>query len=603
MCGIAGIINKDPVPTGTETLRAMMEAMGHRGPDDEGIYSSGQLSLGHRRLSIIDLSPAGRQPMRFRDLVIIYNGEIYNYLELRQELESLGRRFETGTDTEVILQAFDAWGDECLQRFTGMWAFAIFDEAKREIFLARDRFGIKPLYYRDGEKRFLFASEIKAILAGGVTARMNEQRLIEYLVVGITDHTEETCFEGIHQLLPGCWMRIDLLSGRIRGQRYYYPADRAVTPPPTGDDFAAALKRSVHLHLRSDVPVGTCLSGGLDSSVVAALAAAMNRENGNSRFDAVTARSENPETDETPYARQVVGHCGLRWHVAAPGYEDFAGHIEACLWFQEEPVGSPSVFMQYWVMKKAKEAGLKVMLDGQGGDETLLGYERYYIAYFLELLRKGRLRDLLREYILAVRNSRMSFWWFLASVGYFSCYPLRRSVLKRRSRFLKREALARSYPLIRSLSRDFFRLRDLQITEIMGQQLSHLLRYEDRNSMAFSIEARVPFIEADCVRTALDLPAAEKIREGYTKYPLRKLAEEILPGEIAWRRNKIGFEAPADLWQKRHQAVMQAEIDRSCVLNRICNRIPDLGTLNTEMQWRLYNIAIWERMFDVSSQD
>jgi asparagine synthase (glutamine-hydrolysing) len=603
MCGIAGIINKDPVPTGTETLRAMMEAMGHRGPDDEGIYSSGQLSLGHRRLSIIDLSPAGHQPMRFRDLVIIYNGEIYNYLELRQELESLGHRFETGTDTEVILHAFDAWGDQCLHRFTGMWAFAILDEAKGEVFLARDRFGIKPLYYRDDGKRFLFASEIKAILAGGVSARVNEQRLVEYLVVGITDHTEETCFEGVSQVLPGCWMRIDLPSGRIRGQRYYYPTARAVSPPPTGDDFAAALKRSVRLHLRSDVPVGTCLSGGLDSSVVAALAAAMNRENGNNRFDAVTARSENPETDETPYARQVAEHCGLRWHIAAPDYDDFTGHIETCLWFQEEPVGSPSVFMQYWVMKKAKEAGLKVMLDGQGGDELLLGYERYYIAYFLELFRTGRLRDLFREYVLAVRNSRMSFWWFLASVGYFSCFPLRRSVLRRRASFLKPEALARSYPLIRSLSRDFFRPRDLQVTEIMGRQLSHLLRYEDRNSMAFSIEARVPFIEADCVYTALDLPAAEKIRGGYTKYPLRKLAEEILPGEIAWRRNKIGFEAPADLWLKRHQAVMHAEIDRSCVLNRICNRIPDLGTLNTEMQWRLYNIAIWERMFDVSSQD
>lgn len=601
MCGIVGIVDKDPVPAGTETLRAMMEALGHRGPDDEGVYSSGRVSLGHRRLSIIDLSPAGHQPMRFRDLVIIYNGEIYNYLELRQELEGLGRRFRTGTDTEVILQAFDAWGDECLQRFTGMWAFAIFDEAKREIFLARDRFGIKPLYYRDGENRFLFASEIKAILASGVTARMNEQRLIEYLVVGITDHTEETCFEGIRQVLPGCWMRIDLPSGRIGSERYYYPADRAVLPPPTADDFTAGLKRSVRLHLRSDVPVGTCLSGGLDSSVVAALAAAMNRENGNSRFDAVTARSENPETDETPYARQVAEHCGLRWHVAAPGYEDFAGHIETCLWFQEEPVGSPSVFMQYWVMKKAKEAGLKVMLDGQGGDETLLGYERYYIAYFLELLRKGRLWDLLREYVLAVRNSRMSFWWFLASVGYFACYPLRRSVLERRSRFLKRDVLARAYPLIRSLSRDFFRLRDLQITEIMGRQLSHLLRYEDRNSMAFSIEARVPFIEADCIRTALDLPAAEKIRGGYTKYPLRKLAAEILPAEIAWRRNKIGFEAPAAQWLERLRERLKDEIAGSDILSRICRFQPEPERLTTDMQWRLYNVAVWERLYNVRS--
>jgi asparagine synthase (glutamine-hydrolysing) len=601
MCGIAGIVGRDPAPAGTQALQAMMDALGHRGPDDAGVYSSGPVALGHRRLSIIDLSAAGHQPMRFRNLAIVYNGEVYNYLELRRELEGLGHRFETASDTEVILHAYDAWGEACLQRFTGMWAFAILDEAKRELFLARDRFGIKPLYYRDGEGRFLFASEIKAILAAGVPARVNDQRLIEYLVVGTTDHTEETFFSGIRQVLPGCWMRIDLPSFQMTSERYFQLNGREDGSPATVEDFAARLRRSVRLHLRSDVPVGTCLSGGLDSSVVAALAAAMNRENGNSRFDAVTARSESPETDETPYARQVVEHCGLRWHIAAPDYDDFAGNIERCLWFQEEPVGSPSVFMQYWVMKTAKEAGLKVMLDGQGGDEILLGYERYYIAYFWELLRQGRLGSLLTEYGLAIRNSRMGFWWFCASVGYFSSFPLRRSVLHRRARFLKPEALARSDSLIQSLSRDVFRLRNLQIKEIMGQQLPHLLRYEDRNSMAFSIEARVPYIETDCIRTALDLPAEWKIRGGYTKYPLRKMAEELLPADIAWRRNKFGFEAPAARWLERHRELVREEIAGSSILSRISRSRPDPERLTTDMQWRLYNLAVWERQYAVQS--
>jgi len=601
MCGIAGIISKDAEPAGLEILQAMMAVMGHRGPDDEGVYASGQAALGHRRLSIIDLSPAGRQPMRYRDLVIVYNGEIYNYLELRQELETQGHRFETGTDTEVILHAYDAWGEACLHRFTGMWAFAILDETKREVFFARDRFGIKPLYYSDGEKRFLFASEVKAVLAGGAPARVNDQRLVEYIVVGTTDHTEDTFFSGIRQILPGCWMRIDLPSFRIRMERYFDLTGRADSLPPTVDDFADSLERSVRLHLRSDVPVGTCLSGGLDSSVVAALAVAMNRENGNSRFDAVTARSENPETDETPYARLVAEHCGLQWHIAAPGYDDFAEHIERCLWFQEEPVGSPSVFMQYWVMKTAKEAGLKVMLDGQGGDEILLGYERYYIAFFWELFRMGRLRSLLEEYGLAIRNSRMGFWWFFASVGYFSSFHLRRVVLHRRARFLKPEILERSNSLIRSLSRDVFRLRNLQAKEVMGQQLPHLLRYEDRNSMAFSIEARVPYIERDCVRTALELPAEWKIRGGYTKYPLRKMAEKLLPGEIAWRRNKFGFEAPSALWLERLRGKVKEEIAGSDILSRICRHRPEPEQLTTDMQWRLFNVAVWERLYKVRS--
>jgi asparagine synthase (glutamine-hydrolysing) len=355
----------------------------------------------------------------------------------------------------------------------------------------------------------------------------------------------------------------------------------------------------VRIHLRSDVPVGTCLSGGLDSSIVAALAASFNRENGNDHFSAVTARSESPDNDEIDFARQVVEHCRLDWYIASPVYKDFAKHIEECLWFQEEPVGGPSVFMQYWVMKAAKEAGLKVMLDGQGGDETMLGYERYYISYFWNLLKRGKLVRLISEYILAIRNSKMSFLGLATFAGYFSFFPLRKMILNWRANYLRKEYLNYSDKILREISKDFFNLNKLQISEIRFKQLPHLLKYEDRNSMAHSIEARVPYIELGCIEVALSLPPEQKIREGYTKFPLRKIAEDILPNAIASRKRKIGFEAPTEIWLRKHNNIMQNEVQESEILKRVCRFIPDLNKLKAEMRWRLYNIAVWERLYHV----
>ncbi len=578
----------------------MTDTLIHRGPDDEGIYVQKNIGLGHRRLSIIDTSEAGHQPMRYKHFVITYNGEIYNYLEIRKKLVDLGHIFETRTDTEVILHAYEEWGKECLDHFTGMWAFAILDEINNLLFCSRDRFGIKPFYFYDNEEIFAFASEIKALLALGMPSRINYKRLMDYLIVGISDHTEDTFFQNIQQLLPGHLMIINLDNKNINTEKYFDLADHKKIASNI-DDYVKRLQESVRIHLRSDVPVGTCLSGGLDSSIVAALAATFNRLNGTDHFFAVTARSESPDNDEIDFARQVAEHCRLDWYISSPVYKDFAKRIEDCLWFQEEPVGGPSVFMQYWVMKTAKEAGLKVMLDGQGGDETLLGYERYYISYFWNLLKRRELARLMSEYILAVRNSKMSFLRLAAFAGYFSFFPLRKMILRRRANYLRKEYLNYSDKIVQEISKDVFNINKLQISEIRFQQLPHLLKYEDRNSMAHSIEARVPYIELGCIEAALSLPPEEKIREGYTKFPLRIVARDILPYAIASRKRKIGFEAPTKIWLRKHNGIMQNEVQKSEILKRVCEFIPDLNSLKAEMCWRLYNIAVWERLYNVQA--
>jgi asparagine synthase (glutamine-hydrolysing) len=599
MCGIAGLCFKEPILQEPVVLQGMLHTTRHRGPDDQGIYVYRNVALGHNRLSILDVSPAGHQPMHYGHLTITYNGEIYNYLEIKEELRAQGHDFTTETDTEVLLHAYDRWGGECLQRMTGMWAFAILDKKRNELFCSRDRFGIKPFYYYSDEKIiFVFASEIKALLDSLVTARLQYERLLDYLVIGLSDHTEETFYQSIKQLLPGHSLFVDLGEGTKTIKRYYSLAESPVGVT-AGEDFERSLRKSVAIHMRSDVPVGTCLSGGIDSSVVAALAAAVNKSLGNETFSAVTAQSESSSNDETPFARQVVEHCHLDWHVTKPDYGIFKSSLEKSLWYQEEPVGGPSVFMQYWVMKMAKETGLKVMLDGQGGDEIMFGYERYYVAFFWHLLRHGLALTCLQEFLLAACHSKLHLGQLSAMTIYFLFPTLRRKILEKRVAFLNREYLQLPQKALRGASQAFFDIRELQIAEISAQQLPHLLKYEDRNSMAHSIEARVPYVEFDCIETSLRIPPQRRIKDGYTKYPLRLIAEKILPPSIAWRKNKIGFEAPTAVWLKQQRPLMEQEIQSSKILKRICQSIPSLESLGLEMQWRLYNIAVWERLFNV----
>lgn len=600
MCGIAGValppVNEDWRPR----VERAIAALTHRGPDDRGIDASTDVIVGHARLSIIELSSAGHQPMQVGHLRLVFNGEIYNYRELRLELARLGHKFSTGSDTEVLLRAWQHWGPAALGRMIGMWAFALHDDQERQLILSRDPFGIKPLYYASSNRCVTFASEIPALLAMGHPSRANLDRVVDYLVTSATDHTSDTFFAGVSQVPAGHNMIVDLRSGGMQLVPHYKIPE--IVPAATADQFADELSQSVCLHLRSDVPVGTCLSGGLDSSTVAAMAAReLARQQGTGAFAAVTAQSVDPRLDETRYARRVVEHCGLQWHVTRPDYADFAAEIDTCLARQGEPVGGPSVFLQYCVMKQAKAAGLKVMLDGQGGDETLLGYERYYIAYFLYLLQRGRLSDFAREFRLASRHSRLSLHMLGQYAAYFGSPSVRRLRLRRRAWFVDPQVRRRADQTIDDMARGFFNLGLLQRAELQRHCLPHLLRYEDRNSMGTSIEARVPFVVRSVVESALGLAPMDKIRDGYTKFALRRRAAELLPREIAWRREKLGFEAPTSAWMGRHRDTARALVAKSPLLAGIAPRGVPYDHLDADLQWRTYNLAHWESTFGVAS--
>lgn len=602
MCGICGIIDKQRQPIPEPDIRTMTDLVRHRGPDAGGLYQDENLALGHRRLSILDLSDSGRQPMHRDHLVIVFNGEIYNYLELRAELAQLGCHFHTGTDTEIILCAYERWGPTCVQRFNGMWAFAIHDRRRQLLFCSRDRFGVKPFYYLETDQRFYFASEIKQLLHFMPTRRAHPGKLIDYLALAMEEYDTETFFVNIHKLAGGHNLIFDLNDHRRTVTPFYQltvkPELAKLDLPQAVELYRSELDRSVRLRLRSDVRVGTCLSGGLDSSSVAATAALHYRQASGQKFCAITAQSLDPRTDETGYARQVATGSDLEWHVISPSNEDFLSVLDQIVLLQEEPFGSPSIIMQYYVMKKARALNCPVLLDGQGGDETLLGYLKYYPAYLLSQKR----HEVIRAFLHSSQNSKLSNLKLLLFLIYFPNARLRLHPWVNYNRIFKKEAFALvNREFVRSVAHSYLDIVRLQKLEILHTQLPHLLKYEDRNSMHHSIEARLPFVDYQLVETSLSLPNAFKIREGWTKYILRRAMQERLSPGIAWRKNKIGFEAPMRYWMQNPQTFKE-ELAGSRILPALIK--PSWLSRLTEIKdlvflWKLINIAKWERLYDV----
>lgn len=592
MCGICGAAGSR---TAKINRQSMLQAIAHRGPDDEGIFFEKDIFLGHRRLAILDVSKAGHQPMSYGQYVLVFNGEIYNYVELRQELQKMGQSFVTNTDTEVILHAYAVWGLAAFGRFRGMWALAIYDKKEEKLVLCRDRFGIKPLYYSRIDDSLVFASEIPALLAAGVKAQPNMDTIVRYLALGSSDNNQDTFFAGVQQMPAGQYMSVDMRQFS-EGFYSYYDLQSALQKQ-SRYSYEQEFQQTMKLHLRSDVRIGTCLSGGLDSSTVAATAQRLLSSGKGDRLLAVTAKSADAGNDETQYAKQVVDMCGLDWQLAYPVYEDFVKYHEENLRLQAEPVSSPSVFMQYWVMRQAKKAGIKVMLDGQGGDETLLGYERYYVCYLRNLWCSGRWRIFWHVYRDIVQHSKLNFWKLGQYFLYFSFVGIRKLVLARRLFFLKSKYLERFFRRDEGYLRQNQDLQTMQIEELTCYQLPSLLKYEDRNSMAFSIEARVPFVDHVLLEKALRLPFSDKIKDGYTKYCLRQIAAKCLPKAIAWRKNKYGFETPDKIWLERFCPAMQEKVEKSALIHQLVDTVPDIGRLSLGLRWRLYNLAIWERQY------
>jgi asparagine synthase (glutamine-hydrolysing) len=442
----------------------------------------------------------------------------------------------------------------------------------------------------------MFASEPAALVQAGVPARANLQVAAQYLALGLSDQGRDGFFQNIQQLEPGQTVRVG--------------ADAVLrsvdTPTATANgsvasfaEFAASLETSVRLHLRSDVPVGTCLSGGLDSSTLAALASKMVRAAGGPRFAAVTAGSADTRTDERPFAAEVVRHCDLVWEVVIPSAAEFTSEIETCLRVQGEPVGGPSVYFQYCVMRAARAAGLKVMLDGQGADELLCGYERYVPTWGLEIAGKQGPWAALRGVVRLAHNYRFGVRGMFALAAYVTLPPLRRYLIGRRTAFLRAEFSPSIVEVVTRIASASRHLHSARIADIAHFSLPALLRYEDRNSMAHSIEARVPYVDKEVVACALRLSDTELLQEGFTKYPLRTVAASILPASIAWRRFKIGFEPPTQTWLAVLKDRMQTEIDASPLIARLVHVVPRMHQLPLAMQWRLYNLACWQRLFAV----
>lgn len=560
MCGIAGILTFNPnIPVVPAQLEKMTDSILHRGPDDAGCYLNGCIGLGHRRLAIIDLSPAGHQPMAGPDgsTWLIFNGEIYNYLDIRADLEAQGHQFKSHSDTEVILHAYQEYGPDCLSRFNGMFAFALWDERQNRLFLSRDRFGIKPLYYFHNSHTFIFASEIKAILAVLDTNPVPNQRLLyDFLTMGALDHTHETFFEGIHKLPPAHSMLIDS-NGRMQIQQYWdfeVSNEIAQLPDKTvvakSEAFFDLFADAVRTHLISDVPVGSCLSGGLDSSAVVSVISQIIKENGATsvgpRQHTFSACYHNRSFDEQPYIDHVIQWTGAISNRTFPDAAGFKRQLPQLIWHQEEPFVSTSMYAQWEVMRLAREKGVTVLLDGQGADEQLLGYRKFYVFYLQTLLKSGKPW-------LGVSEMVKHF----GSWGVLKTLQLRRGL-----RYLQGQRFGSAAVADKLLQDSFaqtFRAEPLRIgvesslgerikTDLTRFSLPSLLRYEDKNSMAFSREARVPFLDYRLIEFVAKLPLNLKLRDGWTKYCLRRGGQNKMPEQILTRKDKLGFSTPEDDW-------------------------------------------------------
>lgn len=605
MCGIAGIVmNSKPCDQEwiSGHIKKMTDTIIHRGPDGEGHFIGPNFALGHRRLSIIDLSEAAAQPMTWNGLyTITYNGEVYNYIEVRSELERYGYMFKTCSDTEVILAAYDKWKEKCVLKFNGMWAFAIFDRIRNILFCSRDRFGVKPFYYSEYKGLFAFGSEIRELLVLlDEHPVVNESAALNYLLLNLVDHDEQTFYKGIFKLPGGHNLVYDLTRFSFTVSQYYEISFRPEISRLSLQDaialYGSEFDRSIRYRLRSDVKVGTCLSGGLDSSTVAAVASCQNSKLSGTPFCAITGKSIQKKFDESEYASLVASECKLDWYVTCPAREEFQEVLDEVFIAQEYPFIGPTVFMQYFVMKKAKESGITVLLDGQGGDETLLGYRRYIPA----ILTDQGLIKFLTNIGKVKENYHISLFEILQNVVYFSIPALR--IIRQVNAFptlKERKSKLLNIDLLFQYSKAYRNLFALQKLEFTNVQIPSLLRFEDKNSMHHAIETRLPFLDWELVEISLSLNHSMKLHDGWSKYILRKYASSAgLPKEIAWRRSKLGFNAPIDDWLSGFQSTMNESIHGSALLRSWFSRMPVSVEMNRK--WRLYNFARWEQLLNVN---
>ncbi|WP_419773867.1 asparagine synthase (glutamine-hydrolyzing) [Halarcobacter sp.] len=600
MCGISGILVRRDNKVRLDEIKKMNDLIIHRGPDDEGIFLEENLGFGHRRLSILDLSSDGHQPMSYLDrYVITYNGEVYNYLEIREELEKDGYSFKSHTDTEVIIASYDKWGEECVNKFNGMWAFAIYDRVKQNVFCSRDRFGIKPFYYAQIEDKFIFASEIKQLLPFFSKNIVNKNNIMDFILYGKEEYNNETFFKDVYKLEQSHNLVYDLKLNSFKINNYYNLSLKEEIQKLNEQDsielFRETFDNAICLRLRSDVKVGTCLSGGLDSSSIATIASSLYFSNSSEQFNAITAKSTEKKTDETLYAKKVVEESNLNWSIIEPSSKEFIENIDEVIYTQEEPFGGPSIFMQYFVMKKAKEIGCTVMLDGQGADETLVGYESYFPFYIALMIKEFNFLKALETFIY-MKNFKLSRKKILLTTVSI-LFGKKISFLRQ---FYRSKKYGESFKN-KTENKNFKNFFTFQYEQIMKLNLAKLLKYEDKNSMRHSIETRLPFVDVNTVEVSLSINCLYKIKNGYTKYILRKSMENKMENSITWRYNKFGFEAPSETWIKEIEDFMFDSISKSEILSRYKISLDSINKKDKALLWRLFSISVWEKVYDVKS--
>jgi asparagine synthase (glutamine-hydrolysing) len=625
VCGIAGYIEfgNDLISKGRpyELLNDMMNTIDHRGPDDYGMTFYGyalnndkidpkkvkssdelrfKIALGHKRLSIIDLSENGRQPMSnsTNDLEIIFNGEIYNYIELRDDLSD--KKFITESDTEVLIASFEKWGVEMLNKLDGMFSFALLDKKRNKLICARDPVGIKPFYFNFSNKGFVFGSEPRTVLKGlGIKGSMDDAIASEFLLMGITDHSDRTFYNEVKQLPGGHWMEIDL-SGGTNGPIQYRSSSESIMSSDkdytkeTYDNLVTSISRQ----LRADVKLGTSLSGGIDSGTIVTLAGDLLKENSDN-YNTLTFSFPGFQDNESKFAKSIAEHSGMKWNTVTPSGETIVNDLDNMIISMGEPFSTLSMFAQYKVMESAAGMGIKVMLDGQGGDEIYLGYPRVAQRALLEYLKSFRIPSFFKEWFGLKKHASIPLSRSLLGNIFFSSALVAINRNKQRMKpFINGDILSSYRP---DIAEDVYSRKNiflLQQDELTKYCLPRLLRYADRNSMAFSVESRVPHLSKVMLDFALKLPLNWRVRNGWTKYSVRKALSGKLPDEILWSNKKQGFPVPQkywvdvlrnniELWLKDNKDVSDI-VNTKAIISAIDNGKGDMPYL-----WRAISLGLW----------
>lgn len=664
MCGISGIISFKKKEEHIRHIFEMHARMQHRGPDDDGFaffsdsgfltlpgkntpekvrksrlnYSPNNnpedlgrnynITLAHNRLSVIDISHFGHQPMceENADFWIVYNGEVYNYPELREDLSNAGHTFRTNTDTEVVLKAYIEWGTSCIQRFNGMWAFVIFDRKQQKIFASRDRFGVKPFYYILNSDVFAFASEQKALYHfPGSKQELNREAVFDYLAMGKLEVDPEGMVEGIMELAPAHMLTIDLQNNKTEIRRYYeleYTGEwgkySSINETEYTEQLREQLWEAIRIRLNSDVPVGTCLSGGIDSSILVSivnqLLNELKLEQLGGRQKTFTASYKNELIDESKYAEMLVNQTGAEWHQVFPSAKEMLREFEKIVRAQDIPFLSSSTYSQFKVMELAGKNGVTVTLDGQGADELFGGYAPHFSSYMMHAMKKLDIPS----FISGTSDMRGNF----SNWGMITRFPFKFQLAKAFKHSFYRSGYKKGKPETDYIPLDFWNTHNNRLeilfekygtnfnaflsSQFQGDEFKNLMRTGDRNAMAFSIESRMPFADdINMIESTFNIPAVYKIRKGYSKSLLRKAAAGQVPAAVLQRRDKVGFATPERIWfdeagQELKELLLEQD-DEYVMWNKLSsdwNALLKDPRSTTARLWRFVNFAVWRKTFN-----